>query len=145
LRVQHLSVTINGFDPSIVAQIQPTVTKGDHVYFGPLAAEILVRNQEEGLQAAVESGMFVKVNCVVVPEINGAHVLDTAQKVRELGAGVFNPIPLIPRGRFRNMNKPDERYMERLRSLCSSILPVFGQCKQCRADAEGIPGKEQAR
>lgn len=145
LRVQHLSVTINGFDPSIVAQIQPTVTKDGRVYVGRPAAEILIRNQEAGVQSAVEAGMFIKVNYVVIPEINGAHIIDTARKVRELGAGVFNPIPLIPRGRFRNMRKPDERYMDRLRRLCSKILPVFGHCKQCRADAEGIPGKEQAR
>jgi nitrogen fixation protein NifB len=142
LGVQHLTVSINGFDPSVVAQIQSTVTKDGLVHEGEHAAQVLIQNQTAGLMAAVEAGMVVKVNCVVIPEINGAHVISTARKVKDLGVHVLNPIPLIPRGLFRHMNKPDDRYMARLRSLCSSIIPVFHHCKQCRADAEGIPGKE---
>jgi nitrogen fixation protein NifB len=145
LGVQHLTVTINGFDPSLVAKIQPTVSKGGRFYEGKRAAQALIDNQTEGLRKAVEAGMAVKVNCVVVPEINGAHVGSVAQTVKDLGALVFNPIPLIPRGLFRHMNKPGDCYMARLRSLCSGIIPVFHHCKQCRADAEGIPGKERAR
>ena len=143
LGVRHLTVTINGFDPSVVAQIQPIVRKGGRVSEGNSAAEVLIENQTIGLERAVEAGMVVKVNCVVIPEINGAHVISTARKVKDLGAHIFNPIPLIPRGLFRHMNKPDDRYMARLRSLCSGIMPVFHHCKQCRADAEGIPGKEK--
>jgi nitrogen fixation protein NifB len=145
LGVQHLTVTINGFDPSVVAQIQPTVSKEGRIHEGKRAAQALIDNQTTGLKRAVEAGMMVKVNCVVVPEINGAHVARVAQTVKDLGALVFNPIPLIPRGLFRHMNKPDDCYMARLRSQCSSIIPIFHHCKQCRADAEGIPGKEEAR
>jgi nitrogen fixation protein NifB len=145
LGVRYLTVTINGFDPSVVAQIQSTVNKAGLVYEGEHAAQVLIQSQMKGLMRAVEVGMIVKVNYVVIPEINGTHVTSTAQRVRDLGARVFNPIPLIPRGLFRNMNKPDDRYMIRLRAQCGTIMPVFGQCKQCRADAEGIPGKERAR
>jgi nitrogen fixation protein NifB len=145
LGVRHLTVTINGFDPSVVAQIQPTVCKDGRIYEGKSAAEVLIENQTAGLERAIEAGMVVKVNCVVIPEINGAHVVSTARKVRDFGAHVFNPIPLIPRGLFRELSKPDGSYMARLRSLCSNIIPVFHHCKQCRADAEGIPGKEEAR
>ncbi len=145
LGVQHLSVTVNGFDPSLVAQIQPTVSKNGRVYLGTSAAEILIENQTAGLREAIAAGMIVKVNCVVVPEINGAHVVTIAQEVKKLGAHVFNPVPLIPRGLFKDRNRPDNDYMTELRSLCSSIVPVFSLCKQCRADAEGIPGEEEAR
>jgi nitrogen fixation protein NifB len=145
LGVRHLTVTVNGFDPSVVAQIQPIVSKDGRIYEGKSAAEVLIENQTAGMARAVEAGMTLKVNCVVIPEINGAHVVSTAQKVRDLGAHVFNPIPLIPRGLFRDRNKPDDSYMAALRSLCSNIISVFHLCKQCRADAEGIPGKEKAR
>jgi nitrogen fixation protein NifB len=144
LGVQHISVTINGFDASIVTRIQPMVMKNGRVYTGSDAAQVLIQNQTEGLMAAVQAGMAVKVNCVVIPEINGDHVAGVARKVSDLGGHVFNPMPLIPRGRFRDMCPPDERYMGRLRSVCGEILPTFHQCKQCRADAEGIPGKEKA-
>ncbi len=142
LGVQHLTVTVNGFDHSIIARIQPIVTKDGHTYEGQHAADLLIQSQITGLEAAVEAGMVVKVNCVVVPEINGAHVTAVARRVKDLGARVFNPLPLIPRGLFRTMQRPDHGYMTRLRNECSRIIPVFSHCKQCRADAEGIPGKE---
>lgn len=145
LGVQHLSVTVNGFEPSVVAQIQPTVTKNGRVYLGTSAAEILIENQAAGLREAIAAGMIVKVNCVVVPEINGSHVVTVAQELGRLGVHVFNPIPLIPRGLFKDRNRPDDNYMAELRSLCGNIVPVFSLCKQCRADAEGIPGEEEAR
>lgn len=145
LKVQHLTVTVNGVDPSLVGRIQSSVIKDGCLYRGERAGEILIHNQLSGLVSAVEAGMTVKVNCVVVPEINGDHVATVAEAVHARGARIFNPIPLIPRGFFRRMRRPDDRYMARLRSECSRIIPVFSHCKQCRADAEGIPGKEQAR
>ena len=145
LGVQHLTVTVNGFDPSVVAHIQPTVSKCGDSYEGERAAEVLIQNQVAGIKAAVRAGMVVKVNCVVVPEINGDCVPHTAQKAKDLGAVIFNPMPLIPRGRFAHMRKPEPEYMHRLRNLCEGIMPVFSLCKQCRADAEGIPGKEVCR
>jgi nitrogen fixation protein NifB len=145
LGVQHLTVTVNGIDASVVSKIQSIVTVKGRLYEGEAAGEVLIERQLTGLEAAVEGGMVVKVNCVVVPEINGAHITTVARKVRDIGACIFNPMPLIPRGLFRTMRRPDDRYMGRLRSECSRIIPVFSRCKQCRADAEGIPGKEQAR
>lgn len=145
LGVQHLTVTINGFDPSVVARIQPAVTKNGRAYVGKQAAELLIKNQIEGVQSAVESGMVVKINTVVIPEINGDHIVSTARAVKDLGARVFNPIPLIPRGSFKHMRAPDSRFLAELRSACSRFITVFHHCRQCRADAEGIPGKEEVR
>jgi nitrogen fixation protein NifB len=143
-RVTHLTVTINGVDPSIVARIQSHITHEGRTYHGAAAAEILMRNQISGLTSAVREGVFVKVNAVVVPEINGPHIAEIARTVSRLGATVFNPVPLIPRGGFRDMDKPTDDYMNRVRSQCGAFIPVFRHCKQCRADAEGIPGKEAA-
>lgn len=145
LRVQHLTITINGVDPSVVGRIQPMVEKDGLVYKGNEAGALLIRNQMEGLRLALKGGMFVKVNMVVVPGINGHEVVSTAQAVKALGAGVFNPIPLIPRGAFKRMEAPTYEFMSDLRSSCGGFINVFHQCKQCRADAEGIPGKEKMR
>jgi nitrogen fixation protein NifB len=145
LGVQHLTVTINGFDPAVVAAIQPTVTKSGQIYVGKQAAELLIKNQIEGVQAAVESGIVVKINTVVIPEINGDHIVSIARAVKDLGALVFNPIPLIPRGSFKHMRAPDSTFLGELRLNCSRHITVFHHCRQCRADAEGIPGKEPVR
>ncbi|MBW1771186.1 MAG: radical SAM protein [Deltaproteobacteria bacterium] len=142
LNVQHLTVTINGVKPEIVARIQPRVRKGRQCLGGEDGAQMLIGNQLEGLERAASLGMFVKVNTVVVPEINGHHVETITRTVADLGACVYNPMPLIPRGSFKHMTRPSHAFMKELRKRCGSILPVFSKCKQCRADAAGIPGKE---
>ena len=142
LGVQHLTVTINGLDPIVVSRIQPVVTKLGQTFTGVEAAKLLIDSQMKGLKMASDIGMFVKVNSVVIPEINGTHVSAIARAVKALGAQVFNPIPVLPRGRFKDVSKPDQQYMAKIRSECGHVLPVFHNCKQCRADAEGIPGKE---
>ncbi len=143
LRIRFLTVTINGVTPSIVSKIQPMIRKNGQTYGGLRAAEIIIESQFKGLRLAIDAGMFVKVNCVVIPNTNGDHIMDVARSVAGEGVHVFNPMPLIPRGRFRNMSKPSVHFMARIRAECERILPVFHQCKQCRADAEGIPGKER--
>jgi nitrogen fixation protein NifB len=142
LNVQHLTVTINGVKPDIVAQIQPRVRKGRQCLGGKDGAQLLIRNQLEGLEKAALLGMFVKVNTVVLPEINGHHVGNIARTVADSGACVYNPMPLIPRGLLKHMTRPSQSFMKELRKRCAAILPVFSKCKQCRADAAGIPGKE---
>ncbi|MCP4622560.1 MAG: hypothetical protein GY850_03405, partial [bacterium] len=79
---------------------------------------------------------------VVVPRINGDHVTEIADTVKAAGANLFNPVPLIPGGSLINHQSPGCSEMNRIRKLCKNTLPIFNKCKQCRADAEGIPGRE---
>jgi nitrogen fixation protein NifB len=145
LNVRFLTVTVNGIDPAVVARIQPEVRIGNRVITGHEGARILIDRQLLGLRRAVAAGMWVKVNCVVIPEVNGGRVVETAFAIADLGVHVFNPIPLIPRARFAHLKPPDDRDMRKLMSACAEALPVFHQCKRCRADAEGIPGKERSQ
>jgi molybdate transport system substrate-binding protein len=142
LRIKYLTVTINGVRPELVARIQPWVKKNGKIIIGEEGAKILINSQLEGIKAATTGGIFVKVNTVVIPNINGSHVKTIARTVRELGAILFNPVPLIPRSDFKNLKRPPSRYMKELKRKCEPIIPVFKKCKQCRADEEGIPGKE---
>ena len=142
LRIKHLTVTINGIQPETVAKIQPWVKKNSKIIIGEEGARILIKSQLEGIKAATASGIFTKVNTVVIPDINDYQVEMIARTVRELGAGLLNLIPLIPRGDFTKRGKPSQCYLKELKEKCTPIIPVFEKCKQCRADAEGIPGKE---
>jgi nitrogen fixation protein NifB len=78
----------------------------------------------------------------VVPRINDHHAAEIAETVKAAGAHLFNPVPLIPGGGLSDHPRPDCDDMNRIRKLCENTLPVFEKCKQCRADAEGIPGME---
>jgi molybdate transport system substrate-binding protein len=142
LNITHLSVTINGVHPKVVAALQPWVIKNGKTIIGEEGAKLLIKNQFEGIKAAVSSDLFIKINVVVVPGINDSQVETIARVAGRLGAGLLNLIPLIPRGSFTKMVKPSPCYLKELKEKCKPIIPVFEKCKQCRADAEGIPGKE---
>jgi len=142
LNMHHLSLTVNGVDPEIVQQITPWIIHDNIKVRGLEGAKVLIHHQLEGIRAASNAGMFIKVNTVVVPRINGQHVMKIADTVKEAGANLFNPVPLIPGGSLNNHNRPAGEDMTRIRKSCEKTLPIFYKCKQCRADAEGIPGQE---
>ena len=142
LGLQHLSLTVNGVHPHIVQHITPWIEYNGQRIRGEQGAAILIDHQLSGIRAASKAGMFVKVNTVVVPRVNDDHVAEIAAVVKAAGANLFNPVPLIPGGSLGNHPQPACDDMNRIRKLCENTLPVFEKCKQCRADAEGIPGME---
>jgi len=142
LGLRHLSLTVNGVDPRIVQHITPWIEYNGQRIRGEEGAAILIDHQLSGIRAASGAGMFVKVNTVVVPRINAEHVAEIAGTVQAAGAHLFNPVPLIPGGGLSDHPQPGCDDMHRIRKLCENTLPVFEKCKQCRADAEGIPGME---
>ena len=125
-----------------MAKIQPWIKKDGRIIMGEEGASLLIESQLEGVKAAVLSNIFVKINTVVIPDINGSHVEAVARTVRKLGAVLLNLMPLIPGGKFKDMERPSHSFMKDLQKKCEPIIPVFKKCRQCRADAEGIPGKE---
>jgi len=142
LGMQHLSLTVNGVHPRIVQHITPWVEYRGRRFRGEEGAGILIDKQLSGIRAASQAGMFVKVNTVVVPRVNDEHVAEIAETVQAAGAHLFNPVPLIPGGSLESHPRPLCTDMDRIRQVCGETLPIFYKCKQCRADAEGIPGME---
>ena len=143
LGVGHLTVTVNGVDPAITARIQPWILEGGRRIEGEAGARILIERQLSGIERAAKAGIFVKINTVVVPGINDDHGVAIAAEVARRGAGILNPMPLIPNGGLCNTPRPSTGLMSRIHRQCSAILPTFKRCRQCRADAEGIPGKPE--
>lgn len=140
--VHHLTVTVNGVAPQIVERIQPWVRYRQKVYTGRVAAEMLIARQLEGIRQASCGNIFVKVNYVVLEGINDNHVLETVAVVKRHGARMINLIPrlsMTPAGVFRPSATDGLRYLQ---ERASEFLPVFTKCKHCRADALGIPGRE---
>ena len=142
LNMHHLSLTVNGVDPEIICRITPWIIHDNIRITGLDGAKILIKNQLAGIRKASAAGMFVKVNTVVVSSINEAHVMKIAETVKAAGTDLYNPVPLIPGGSLKNQSPPNNSRMHQIRKSCEQKLPVFYKCKQCRADAEGIPGQE---
>lgn len=137
-----LTITVNAVDPQIGEKIYSFVKYGGETYRGTEAFEILSKNQLDGLSMAVERGMVIKVNSVLIPGINDQHLIEVARKVRNLGAYTMNILPLIPQGKFSSLRAPSPMELEPIRDECELVIRQFKDCIQCRADAIGVPGEE---
>ncbi len=141
--LKYISVTLNGVDPSLTSPIYSFVQKNGTIYRGHEAAAFLLENQLLGIKRARDLGIYVKINSVVIPGINDIHMKDISRMAGSLGCVIHNITPLIPRGKFNNILAPSNQKMKNIRVSCSEYINVFSKCKQCRADAAGIPGLEK--
>lgn len=142
--VSSVTVTINAFDPEVGAKIYSWVRYHNKTYRGEEGARLLVEHQFKGVEAAAKAGLIVKVNTVLVPEINADQIEKIAKTAAEKGAVLMNIIPMIPLYKFASLKAPECKDLEQARSIAEKYLPQFRLCKQCRADACGVPGKEES-
>jgi nitrogen fixation protein NifB len=140
--INTLTVTMNAIDSEIEAQLIDHVTYNGKVYRGVEAAEILIKNQLEGIKLAVEAGIVVKVNTVLVPDINGQHILDVAKKINELGVFIMNVMPLICQAKFADMVSPTPAERKAVQDMCEPYVQQMRHCRQCRSDAFGLIGQD---
>ncbi|MDR0703771.1 MAG: radical SAM protein [Planctomycetaceae bacterium] len=140
--VKTLTVTVNAVKPEIVSNIVAYIVWNGKKISGIPMGEILVSRQLEGIRRASESGLTIKVNTVLIPGINDGHIEEIAQTVSEVGASLYNIIPLIPQGELAGITPPDCHEKQNAKMIASRYLEVFEHCKHCRADACGIPGKK---
>ncbi|MDP4145105.1 MAG: radical SAM protein [Bacillota bacterium] len=140
--VRTITVTVNGVDPKIQSQIISHIVLDGKIYYGEEAAEILIKNQLKGIEAISKLGVVVKVNSVLIPGINDEHIETIAKTVKEAGATLYNIIPLIPQHDLSHIPAPDCVQLDKARIDAEKHLEVFRHCKHCRADACGIPGKQ---
>ncbi|MCD4822046.1 MAG: nitrogenase cofactor biosynthesis protein NifB [Methanococcoides sp.] len=140
--VSTLTVTLNAIDPKIQAQIVDHISYKGKSYTGVEAAEILIANQLEGIEKAVEAGMVIKVNTVLIPEINKDHIVEVAKKIREMGVFIMNIMPLICQAKFADMEPPSNEVRKEMQDSCEPYVQQMRHCRQCRSDAYGLIGKD---
>ncbi len=138
--IETLTVTVNAVDPKIEAQINRRIVYHGKTYQGEEAAEILIHNQLDGIRKVSASDVLVKVNTVLVPEINGSHIEEVARTVAQAGASLFNIIPVIPQAEFADKRAPTCEELDKARVDAERYITVFRHCQHCRADAIGVPG-----
>jgi len=141
LDLRSLTITINSVSPSIGSRIYSWVQYQGQTLHGEEAAELLIRNQLEGLQQAADYGIVVKINTVLIPGINEAEVEKVAREVKKRGASVMNIMPLIPQAKFAGIRPPTVDELASVRDANQHIMGQFRHCSQCRADAVGLIGQ----
>lgn len=140
LGVKTLTVTVNAVRTDILEKINGGIFTDGEPYTGKEAALRLLFAQIAGIRKAVDAGIIVKVNAVLVPGINDLHVGEIARVTKGVGASMMNIIPLIPQHEFSNLEAPDCLMLNDAREAAEKHLTVFRHCRHCRADACGIPG-----
>ncbi|GBF33077.1 nitrogenase FeMo-cofactor synthesis FeS core scaffold and assembly protein NifB [Desulfocucumis palustris] len=146
LGVKHVTVTVNSLDPEIGRNIYKYVNYKGKRYQGKEAAARLMANQLAGIELLVRSGMLVKVNIVMIKNINDTHIPDIVKKVKELGAFITNIMPLIPApgSAFADFPGTDTQELNHMRNICQADLRQMYHCRQCRADAIGLLGDDRS-
>jgi nitrogen fixation protein NifB len=143
LGVRTVTVTMNAITPATAAKIYEHVIVGSEILYGFEAAKHILERQKEGLETANDYGLIVKVNTVFIPGVNDKDILGIAHLAKERGAVLHNIIPLIPLAKMSKMRAPTCTELRQMRKRCGEIIEEFYHCKQCRADAVGVPGTER--
>lgn len=143
LGVSHLTLTLNAVDPHIGQRIYAWVSGPGRGLMGLEGAKLLLSRQLLGLEKAAAAGIKVKVNAVLIPTVNEDHLIEVAQRARELGAFAMNILPLIPQRRFAHLAAPTPEQRRRVQEVCAQLIPQVRHCRQCRADAVGLLGEER--
>lgn len=140
LGIDSLTVTVNAVDPKILMKIVSGIVYHGKYIEGMEAAKILIHNQLEGIRKMAKANTVIKVNTVLVNEINREHIKEVARTVGEAGATMYNIIPLIPQHKFKDLKEPGCADIDGVRREAGQYIDVFRHCQRCRADAIGIPG-----
>lgn len=142
LGVSTLTVTVNAVDPEIMEKIYSYIIYDGKVLKGIEAAKIMHRNQMDGIKAAVEAGLVLKINTVLIPTINDDHIIDIAKKMKEMGVYIMNVMPLISQAEFAHITPPTAQERAAVQKECEPYVTQMRHCRQCRADAYGLIGED---
>ena len=147
--IDHVTITINGVDPEVGAKIYPWIFWNNRRIKGIRAAEILIAQQQRGLEMLVERGVLVKVNSVMIPGVNDEHLEEVSKVVKAKGAFLHNVMPLIAEvehGTFYGVlgqRGPTHTELQALQEECAGDMNMMRHCRQCRADAVGLLGEDR--
>lgn len=149
--IDHVTITINCIDPEIGAQIYPWIFWKNRRIRGREAAEILIEQQQKGLEMLTARGILVKVNSVMIPGINDQHLIEVSKAVKAKGAFLHNVMPLIAEAEhgtyFGVMGQrgPTHEELQKLQDACAGDMNMMRHCRQCRADAVGLLGEDRGQ
>lgn len=143
LGVRFVTVTINAINPLIGARIYAGIQFGGKNILGTAAAALLIDRQLEALSQLKSHNITVKVNTVVIPDINDHHVLEIAKEIAKRKVDLHNLIALIPVSGtiFSGCTPPSPALMASLRKTAGRYVAQMLHCTRCRADAVGLLNK----
>jgi nitrogen fixation protein NifB len=141
--VKTLTITINSLSRAPAEKIYSHVVYKNQFLKGRTAAECLIHNQWNGLFKAVQAGLVIKINTICMPGINDEEIPLIATHAGNIGAHTMNIMPLIPQGKFKDIERPSCGTLTKLRETCGVFVSQMTHCTQCRSDAFGLLGEDR--
>lgn len=143
IRVSHVTITVNAIIPEIAEKIYSWVRFGKRVFHPKEGVKVLLEKQIEAIRLLKEKGIVVKVNSIIIPEINDEHIPAVAKKMSEMKVDILNCIPYYPNegSAFGNIPEPSKAVIQRIREEAGKYIPQMHHCTRCRADAVGLLGE----
>jgi nitrogen fixation protein NifB len=137
--VRALTLTVNAAHSRIGKDIYSWVKYEQKIYRGEAAATLLIARQFNGIIKALDAGLCLKVNTVLIPGVNDQHMIALASRLKQAGVSLMNIMPLIPSGKMKDYRAPTCEELRETRQACEEIIPQFYRCEQCRADVVYLP------
>jgi nitrogen fixation protein NifB len=140
LKVSHVTVTVNAVDPAIGARIYSWMRVGKRVVRAEAGAAVLLERQLAAIKALKAHGIMVKVNSIILPGVNEAHIETVARRMAELDVDLFNAMPYYPNAGsdFEHLTEPSKATVDAIRRQASAHVKQMRHCTRCRADAVGL-------
>lgn len=146
--ISHVTVTLNAIDPAIAARIYAWIGFEGRRRTGIDAARLLIERQLLGIDLLVAAGVLVKINSVMIPGVNDAHLADVNAEVKRRGVFLHNIMPLISDPAhgthfgLSGQRGPTPAELKELQDRLAGGANLMRHCRQCRADAVGMLGDD---
>ena len=143
LGVESISVSMSAIHPHTSAKLYEWLHISGKTILGKEMGQTIIAKQLAGIKQSLDLGMTVKVNTILIPEINTDDVEDLAKQLTELGVQLQNIVPLVATRTNNHLRIPTKDEVDDARCIASKYIQQFMHCKQCRSDVVGIPGNDR--
>jgi len=147
IQVSHVTITVNAIDFAVAEKIYAWVRHGKRVLHPKEGVKLLLEKQLDAITRLKEKGIVVKVNSIIIPGINDAHIPEVARKMGEMHVDILNCVPYYPNqgSTFENISEPSKEMIAHIRKEAAKFIPQMHHCTRCRADAVGLLGEEMSQ
>jgi nitrogen fixation protein NifB len=142
-QVDTITVSMSTANISTASKIYEWARFGNDILQNEEMGSRIVNSQLRGISKASKAGIHVKVNSILIPEINSEDIPPLAREISRLGAALQNIVPLVPNDSFSDFRAPTIEEISEIRKRASTFMKQFSHCKQCRSDVVGIPGSDR--
>jgi nitrogen fixation protein NifB len=144
IQVSHVTITVNAINLVIAEKIYAWVRHGKRVLHPKEGVKLLLEKQFDAITRLKEKGIVVKVNSIIIPGVNDAHIPEVARKMGEMHVDILNCVPYYPNqgSTFENIPEPPKEMIAHIRKEAAEFIPQMHHCTRCRADAVGLLGED---